>query len=93
MYTIGLAEHGSECERESDSEQPNSHDTNMLKERLGYEALVLAQEINARIGQHAANNDQVVQVRTGHLDESMLPEANVEEEKQQTDTDTNSGQH
>ena len=63
-----FGEHGAEGEREARHEKPRSPCANVGEEGDRGQLTVQPQENDTHVGEHAAHDDQVVQVRTGHFD-------------------------
>lgn len=67
MHPPGLGEHGAERQRETGHEQPRARRANVREHVHAGHLAVQAQEHDAAVRQHGADDDQVVQVRAGHF--------------------------
>ncbi len=69
-----LGEHGAEGQGEAGHEDPRPRRADVRKRLDARQLRVKAEEDDARVGQDAPEDDQVVQVRAGHLDVPTIRE-------------------
>lgn len=76
-----LREHRAESETEPSHQQPSTRGADVGEGGDAAEAAVHSQENYAQVRQHAADDDQIIQVRTRHFDVPLISELDVDDEE------------
>jgi hypothetical protein len=88
MNTPSFRKHCTERQWKSGHQKPSSRRTNIGKCGDAAESTVHAEKNDTHVGQHAANDDKIVEMRTRHFNVSLIPEFYVHNEE--TDSEYNS---
>lgn len=92
MDSPRLAEHGAEGQREAGHQGPGPGRADVREGVDAGQAGVEAEEDDAGVGQHAADDDQVVELRTRHLDVALIAVLDVEGQEDRRHYDAADGQ-
>lgn len=72
VYAPRFREHGAEGQRETGHQQPRSGRANIRERRHARQLRIQSEKDNAAVGQHAADDNEVVQMRRRHFDVSAI---------------------
>lgn len=88
MHTPCFREHCAEGKTESGHQQPSTRGTDVGEGGDAAESTVHSEEYNAQIRQHAADDNQIIQVWTRHFDVPLISELDVDDEEADGENDS-----
>lgn len=81
MNAPGFREHCTKRKRKASHQQPSTRCADVRECCHTAESAIHSEKDNAQVGQHASDDNQIIQMRTRHFDVALVSELDVDDEK------------